>query len=247
MKPTRFISLLVFCTVFFAHAYAQSADDVSIRKLLEDDIKSFHNFDVKSWSNNRLHDPGTSLTSIRRSGFFTVKSWDSLSAAVNNYMSTAPKLKPVNVNLSDVVIRADGNVAWADYTQVLTSASSDTSFSDTTHETRMLVKDSDNWKIAKQITTGPGTWKMPYTAAQIENQINESGYALMGANRLQDAIELFKLNIKLHPNAWNPYDSLGEAYAAAGDKQKAIENYEMSVKLNPKNDIGKAILEKLKQ
>lgn len=42
------------------------------------------------------------------------------------------------------------------------------------------------------------------------------------------------------------YDSLGEAYAAAGRKDLAIQNYEKSLQLNPKNDTGKAALEKLK-
>jgi Flp pilus assembly protein TadD len=52
--------------------------------------------------------------------------------------------------------------------------------------------------------------------------------------------------VRLFPASWNVYDSLGEAYAAAGRKDLAIQNYEKSLQLNPKNDTGKAALEKLK-
>jgi cytochrome c-type biogenesis protein CcmH/NrfG len=51
----------------------------------------------------------------------------------------------------------------------------------------------------------------------------------------------------MYPNSWNPYDSLGEAYATAGNKSLAIFNYEKSIKLNPKNDSGKNILAQLKK
>lgn len=67
----------------------------------------------------------------------------------------------------------------------------------------------------------------------------------LSMHNINDAIEVFKLNVKLHPNSWNPYDSLGETYALAGNKDLAIENYETSIKLNPKSDTGKEALKKL--
>ena len=73
-----------------------------------------------------------------------------------------------------------------------------------------------------------------------------AGYDFLGAKQVNDAIEVFKLNVKLFPNSWNVYDSLGEAYAAAGDTKLAIENYEKSMTLNPKNETGIAALAKLR-
>ncbi len=80
----------------------------------------------------------------------------------------------------------------------------------------------------------------------VEFTLNNSGYKLLGQKKFNEAIEVFKLNVKLYPNSSNTYDSLGEAYAAAGDKKLAIENYEKSIKLDGKNEEGKKILEKLK-
>jgi CubicO group peptidase (beta-lactamase class C family) len=78
-----------------------------------------------------------------------------------------------------------------------------------------------------------------------EGTINIAGYGLMGKNKTGDAILLFAKNVALHPDSWNTYDSLGEAYMKNGDKERAIKNYQKSVELNPKNENGKTALKKL--
>jgi CubicO group peptidase (beta-lactamase class C family) len=80
-----------------------------------------------------------------------------------------------------------------------------------------------------------------------EGQLNTLGYRLIRINRLNDAVEIFKLNVEMFPNSWNVYDSLGEAYLAVGNKELALENYEKSVKLNPENKNGEEAIKKLKQ
>lgn len=72
------------------------------------------------------------------------------------------------------------------------------------------------------------------------------GYWLLAENKLQDAIEVMKLEVSEYPEFWNAYDSLGELYMDAGEKQLAIENYEKSVELNPDNHGGIETLKKLK-
>jgi len=84
--------------------------------------------------------------------------------------------------------------------------------------------------------------------------LNQLGYGLLDQNKIDDAIEIFKLNVKEYPESWNVYDSLGEAYMTKGDKANAVKNYERALKLNQgKNDQEKRnrdnqlrILEKLK-
>lgn len=58
-----------------------------------------------------------------------------------------------------------------------------------------------------------------------ENDLNLLGYNLMGQKKLDEAIEIFKMNVKAHPQSWNVYDSLAEAYLNKGDKSAAVENY----------------------
>jgi CubicO group peptidase (beta-lactamase class C family) len=78
-----------------------------------------------------------------------------------------------------------------------------------------------------------------------ESTVNNSGYALLAGNKLADAIALFQKNVALHPDSWNAYDSLAEAYMKNGDKDLAIKNYRRSVELNPKNENGRNALKKL--
>jgi len=51
--------------------------------------------------------------------------------------------------------------------------------------------------------------------------------------RLQDALELFRLNVYLYPESANAFDSLGEIYTEPGNKKSAVEHYRQSLKLNP--------------
>ncbi|MFT4074706.1 MAG: dienelactone hydrolase family protein [Asticcacaulis sp.] len=61
------------------------------------------------------------------------------------------------------------------------------------------------------------------------------GYDLLARNDLPEAIAILKLNTDLHPDDWNAFDSLGEAYADHGDAALAIAAYRQSLVLNPQN------------
>jgi tetratricopeptide (TPR) repeat protein len=74
--------------------------------------------------------------------------------------------------------------------------------------------------------------------------MNALGYQKLQAGYVQEAIELFKLNVKAYSEASNTYDSLGEAHMVNGDKELAIKNYKKSLELNPDNQNA---VEKLKQ
>ena len=75
-----------------------------------------------------------------------------------------------------------------------------------------------------------------------EDELNGLGYNYLGKNNMAVALALFKLNVKMHPNASNPYDSLGELYLKQGDSTLAIVNYKKSLELNPGNENAKKIL-----
>lgn len=76
----------------------------------------------------------------------------------------------------------------------------------------------------------------------VENEINASGYRLLQENKVPKAIALFKLYVALFPDAWNAYDSLGEALLKSGDVAGATKMYEKSIALNPGNTNGKDAL-----
>lgn len=79
-----------------------------------------------------------------------------------------------------------------------------------------------------------------------ENTLNQLGYNLLAAKKVEEAVKVFQLNVQEYPKFWNCYDSLGEAYMVAGQKDLAIQNYEKSIQLNPDNRNGADMLRKLK-
>lgn len=77
----------------------------------------------------------------------------------------------------------------------------------------------------------------------LENAMNALGYEFLSKEKINTAIEIFKLNVKEHPESWNVYDSLGEGYETKGDLDTAIKFYSQSVEMNGENTHG---IEKIK-
>lgn len=66
-----------------------------------------------------------------------------------------------------------------------------------------------------------------------EAQLNTYGYELINQKRNEEALEIFKLNVKRYPNSWNVYDSLGEMQDLMGDRKSAIGNYKTALSKAP--------------
>lgn len=64
-----------------------------------------------------------------------------------------------------------------------------------------------------------------------EADINNLGYQLLQQHKTDEAIAMFRKNVKDHPNSWNCYDSLGEGLEAKGDRKGAIENYSKALSM----------------
>ena len=71
-----------------------------------------------------------------------------------------------------------------------------------------------------------------------ENELNLFGYGLIQQKKLDEAIAVFQRNVKEHPQSWNVYDSLAEAYLNKGDKAGAVENYTRALSM-VKDDANK--------
>jgi predicted alpha/beta superfamily hydrolase len=78
-----------------------------------------------------------------------------------------------------------------------------------------------------------------------EVEMNNLGYAFLGNDKIDEALEVFLTNIKINPKSFNAYDSAGEAYMAKKDNDLAIEYYKKSLQLNPGNTNGIEMLAKL--
>jgi tetratricopeptide (TPR) repeat protein len=87
----------------------------------------------------------------------------------------------------------------------------------------------------------PGTYDFT------EREVNRYGYDLMRDGKLEDALQVFELNTKLFPDAWNTYDSYGECLLEAGDTIKGIKAYEKSLELNPESNFAIEVIREFRK
>jgi tetratricopeptide (TPR) repeat protein len=61
-------------------------------------------------------------------------------------------------------------------------------------------------------------------------QLNSLGHSLLGENKVDEAIQIFLLNVEVYPDYGNGWDSLGEGYLAQGDTTKAVGAWETAIR-----------------
>ena len=218
----------------------QASEEEAIKAVLRAQVKAFRARDADAWQALWVHDAAVTRTIVANGLYVSQTGWDKVSAQLIQEMKADPTPIPGEPKMENFVFRRDGNVAWVFWDQHSTPPQDPTA-KNVAREHRVLLKDGGQWKIASQITHAASSFEGP------ENSLNGAGYALLADKKPQEAIEVFKINVRLYPQSWNAYDSLGEAYAEAGQKDLAIKNYEKSVELNPKNTSGLEALKKLRQ
>lgn len=71
--------------------------------------------------------------------------------------------------------------------------------------------------------------------AKLEEEMNLYGYNLLWANKLDEALAIFKLIVSENPESANAYDSLAEVYLNMGDKENALLNYRKTLSMDADN------------
>jgi tetratricopeptide (TPR) repeat protein len=69
--------------------------------------------------------------------------------------------------------------------------------------------------------------------ASSEAEVNQLGYVYLQSGDVDRAIAVFQRNVDDHPESWNVWDSLGEAWAAKGDDAKAVSFYDKALEMAP--------------
>jgi len=77
-----------------------------------------------------------------------------------------------------------------------------------------------------------------------ENEFNKLGYFYMNDKKFDKAKEIFKINIALHPQSSNVYDSYADAMKRSGDTLQAIEYYKKSLEIDSGNRRAKQFVKK---
>lgn len=228
----------------FNRAQAQTPEDAAIKKVLKGASEAFYKRNADAWSASWSHSPQVSRMRASSLGYDVIRGWDKLSAPVMQTFKNNPEAVAVNIVQDSFLIRVDGKLATAEYTETLSNFPDNPAAKFHSKRHSVLQKENNQWKIVSMVSVHADTYEN--NDNNTEARINAAGYSLLASKKFDEAIELFMLNVKLYPKSWNTYDSLGEAYALKGNKELAIKNYEKSMELNPKNDNGKEALAKLK-
>jgi len=78
-----------------------------------------------------------------------------------------------------------------------------------------------------------------------DGTLNNIGYILIGNSRADEAVKVFEINAKEHPQSGNAFDSLGEGYFHAKNYPLALKNYKKSLELDPQNTNGSNMIKKI--
>jgi tetratricopeptide (TPR) repeat protein len=81
----------------------------------------------------------------------------------------------------------------------------------------------------------------------VEATINRFGYGFLQADKPDLARDVFELNTRVFPEAFNTWDSLGEAHMILGDDEEAIRCYERSLELNENNANAKTMISRVRE
>ncbi len=68
-----------------------------------------------------------------------------------------------------------------------------------------------------------------------EQELNLFGYELLNKNRIEKALDVFRINVARHPNSWNCYNSYADALMHNNRKDEALINYKKALKLAPES------------
>ena len=82
---------------------------------------------------------------------------------------------------------------------------------------------------------------------RVEGAVNFVGYSLLEAERPKSALKFLQLNTELFPEAFNTWDSLGEAHMKLGNDAKAISSFEKSLDLNPGNTNAQEMIARIQE
>jgi len=87
----------------------------------------------------------------------------------------------------------------------------------------------------------------PNDEAVSEEALNNFGYQLLSARLTKQAQDLFYINMNLHPQSANVYDSYAEACLKLGDKKQALEYYKRALSMDQKNSNAARVVAELEK
>jgi tetratricopeptide (TPR) repeat protein len=226
-------------------ASAQTGDEQAMRAVVQAETKAWIDRNADAWKATWLQDGSASRAVVQAGSYTSQQGWENIAAPMMKDFKDNPVPLPYSATMAHFVARQQGNLAVVEYDQGMT-ATGQTASGSPSREYRVLQRTAGGeWKIASQITHVVDSFGD--TPEAIGDRVNGTGQALLRTGHAQDALEIFKMNVRLSPQSTDAFYSLGEGYAATGGKDLAVQSYKKSLQLDPKNENARLALARLKK
>ena len=80
-----------------------------------------------------------------------------------------------------------------------------------------------------RLTNDPQSYYIYNLRSADRNGLRETGEKLIELNKIKEAVEILKLNVKTHSGFYVDHNLLGKAHLLMGNKKEAIKNYQISI------------------
>ena len=190
---------------------AQAVDEEAIKAVVRAETKAWIDRNADAWQATWLQDATASRVIVQAGSYTSQKGWEKIAPPMVTDLKENPTPLPFTDRNGSLRGPAAGEPRVRGVRPALTHPRAAPSSSPSSREYRVLTKDGGQWKIASQITHVVQSFDD--TPGAIAGRINSTGQALLRSGKPQDAIEIFKLLVRLNPQSANAYNSLGEAYA----------------------------------
>lgn len=237
LLPLTFVLTLTSLTMYAGD------DEKAITECVNKEVKAFVQRDYDTWATCWVHEPYITKMSAGSFGMQLTKSWDSLSARTKKDFASMDS--SLSIKKEGLAVHVTGNMAVVFADEKLSSLYAGENYDQAVKAVYTLKKDKGQWKFVSISTINSSSYEN--NDAITEWQINMAGYKLLWANKIDKAIKVFTLNTELFPEAFNTWDSLGEAHMKNGDKENAKKCYQKSLALNSQNTNAQKMLDKMQQ
>ena len=218
-------------------------DKKVISEIIDNEYQAYTDKNIDAWAGYWLQEPSVNALYAWKSGYQYIETYDSLYANVKKWMSEENmEGTGLKKEIQNIYISGDIATVYLNEHNSWKMAGEEHPF--TLKSTYTLKKVNGNWKFLSMSTINATTYENNDYIT--EWSINMEGYKLLSRGETEKAIEVFKLNTQLYPDAFNTWDSLAEAYMVKGDNDMAVKYYNKSLAINDKNNNAKEMLEKIK-
>lgn len=123
----------------------------AVMRVIEAETEAFWNKDYAAWEACWLHTPGVRILGWwARGGIRVTEGWDALSDMIRSLMQANPEPNPsaALVRRENINLHVSGSMAWVTFDQhSADTGEPDMDMPGVSHETRILERHDDGWKI----------------------------------------------------------------------------------------------------